>query len=220
MNIGKFIVFEGGEGSGKSSHVKLTLEYLQQKSIAVVKTHEPGGTEVGQHIRQLLLENSGNHRVSERAELFLFLADRAQHVAEFIQPNLAKGNSVLCDRFTGSTLAYQIGARHLEPEQLITQMEQYARLSLTPDIVFYLDVDPKIGIQRKQQQIGDQMTRFDNETLQFHNAVRNYFIHLAQDQPHWMKTKKSLRPNWTSIASTSSRWFLLTILETIPRCAN
>lgn len=184
---GKFIVFEGGEGSGKTTHLKAVVEYLQQKNISVITTHEPGGTEIGKHIRQILLENSGDHKVMPLAELFLFLADRAQHIQSYIQPQLQSGNHVVCDRFTGSTLAYQIGARKLEPESFIMEMEAYARSHIQPDVVMYLDVDPKIGIQRKQKQIGQDLTRFDNEALQFHEQVRQYFQKLAATQPHWLQ---------------------------------
>lgn len=187
MYPGKFIVFEGGEGSGKTTHIRAAVEYLQQNYIAVVATHEPGGTEIGKHIRQILLENSGDHTIMPVAELFLFLADRAQHVQSFIQPKLQAGNHVVCDRFTGSTLAYQIGARKLQPEAFIMEMEAYARLNIQPDLVIYLDVDPKMGIQRKQQQIGQDLTRFDNEAIQFHEQVRQYFHKLVATQSHWIQ---------------------------------
>lgn len=187
MPQGKFIVFEGGEGSGKTTHVRAVVEYLQQKKLSVVTTHEPGGTEIGKHIRQILLENSTDHQVVPLAELFLFLADRAQHIQTYIQPQLHNGQQVVCDRFTGSTLAYQIGARKLEPEALIMEMEALARSNLQPDLVIYLDVSPDIGIQRKRQQIDQDLTRFDNEAVQFHEQVNHYFRQLARTQPHWIQ---------------------------------
>lgn len=178
----KFIVFEGGEGSGKSSHVQLTVDFLRQRSHNAVATHEPGGTAVGQVLRRLILEET----LATRTELLLFLADRAQHVAEQIQPWLERGNSVVCDRFTGSTLAYQVGARQLQPENLIQQMEQFARANLEPDLTIYLDVDPAVGVQRKKTQPGHDLNSFDEFDLEFHQAVRDYFLRYAAEHDHWV----------------------------------
>ncbi|MFA6475475.1 MAG: dTMP kinase [Patescibacteria group bacterium] len=179
---GKFIVFEGGEGSGKSSHVQLTSDFLKQHSISSITTHEPGGTKIGKIIRELILEE----RVATRAELLLFLADRAQHVAEIIKPTLDKNTTVLCDRFTGSTLAYQIGARNLQPENLIIQMEDFARSGLTPDLTIYLDIDPAIGIERKRVQTNHTMNSFDDFDLEFHQSVHEYFLQYAKQQANWV----------------------------------
>src|SRR3989338_5963782 len=172
----KFIVFEGGEGSGKSSHVQLTVDFLAQRNITAVATHEPGGTAVGQVLRRLILEQT----LSTKTELLLFLADRAQHVAELIQPTLDRGTSVICDRFTGSTLAYQVGARQLQPEDLIIQMEQFARTALEPDLTIYLDVDPQLGVQRKKNQTGHDLNSFYEFDVEFHQAVRDYFLRYVQ----------------------------------------
>ncbi len=186
---GKFIVFEGGEGSGKSSHVQLTNDFLTQRGFATLATHEPGATAVGKIIRRLILdhaESATTEPLAARAELMLFLADRAQHVAEQIQPALQRGTSVLCDRFTGSTLAYQVGARKLQPEALIEQMEAFARAGLEPDLTVYLDLDPAIGIARKQQQADHTMNTFDQFDLEFHQAVRDYFLQYATKRDNWV----------------------------------
>lgn len=187
MIRGKFIVFEGGEGSGKSSHIELTAHFLRERGLTVVTTHEPGGTAFGQHVRKLILEAEGNGTVplATKTELLLFLADRAQHVAELIQPALARGETVLCDRFTGSTLAYQIGGRKLTQIKIITELEMYARDQVTPDLVIYLDIDPAIGIKRKQAQTHHVMNSFDEFDLDFHRDVRAYFQQLAAKEPHW-----------------------------------
>ena len=177
MTKGKLIVFEGGEGSGKSSHVKRTAQHLRRRGFEVVMTHEPGGTKLGKNLRKALLQHID--QPVNRAELLLFLADRAQHVAEIIQPAMKRGAIVLCDRFTGSTLAYQIGARHLQPARFIKTMERYARFNLQPNATIYLDVDPKIGLKRKTS-----FTRFEYESLKFHQAVRVYFQKLSQ-QSNW-----------------------------------
>jgi dTMP kinase len=181
-----FIVFEGGEGSGKSFHTRLTAEYLTEQGVVFETAHEPGGTVLGKDIRALLVERM-DLTVYPTTELFLFLADRAQHVQEFILPRLEDGTVVLCDRFTGSTLAYQIGGRELPEPELIIQMEQYARSALEPDIVFYLDVDPEIGIARKQKQLGKETNRIDNEHMEFHAKVRRYFQSVAKDRTNWVQ---------------------------------
>lgn len=186
---GKFIVFEGGEGSGKSSHVQLTTDYLAQHRIESVATHEPGATAIGKVIRRLILDHAEETTIeplSTRAELLLFLADRAQHVAELIQPNLDRGTTVLCDRFTGSTLAYQVGARRLQPETLIEEMEAFSRANLQPDLTIYLEMDPALGIERKRQQPGHSMNSFDDFDLEFHQAVHDYFLKYAKRQPGWV----------------------------------
>lgn len=186
---GKFIVFEGGEGSGKSSHIQLSADFLRQRGFTVITTHEPGGTELGLRLRRMILEASDELHaipIATKAELLLFLADRAQHIAELIQPTLDRGDIVLCDRFTGSTLAYQIGGRHLQNELLIRQIEAFSRDNITPDLTIYLDLDPRIGIQRKQAQAGHVMNSFDDFTVEFHEDVRDYFKQLAHTQEHWV----------------------------------
>lgn len=186
MNMsGKFIVFEGGEGSGKTHHRDMTADWFKKQGLSVSATHEPGGTVLGEHIRDILVSHQGP-QVLPKTELLLFLADRSQHVGELIKPKLAEGITVLCDRFTGSTLAYQIGARGLGPEETIRQLEAFSRNDLQPDLVIYLDVDPKIGIQRKQDQPDHVMTTFDEADLEFHTAVRSYFQKLAATEPNWI----------------------------------
>jgi dTMP kinase len=184
MSRGKFIVFEGGEGSGKTQHVQFTQEYLLSKGYAVHTGHEPGGTEFGLHLREVLLKKH-TFTTNPKAELFLFLSDRAQHVAEIIRPTLEKGDTMICDRFSGSTFAYQIGARHLDNPDLIMQMDAYSRDGIEPDLVIYLDVDPETGIKRKSAQPGHIMTSFDKEDLEFHTNVRAFFQKMASDNDIW-----------------------------------
>ncbi len=190
MNKGKFIVFEGGEGSGKTHHVELTRKYIESKGLAVYVGHEPGGTEFGTQLREVLL-NKHTFTTDPKAELFLFLSDRAQHITEVIEPVLAKGDIMLCDRFSGSTFAYQIGARNLADVDLITQMDAYSRNNIEPNLVIYLDVDPKLGVQRKSAQPQHTMTSFDQETIEFHTKVRSYFQKLAAEQTNWKQLDAS-----------------------------
>lgn len=177
---GKFIVFEGGEGSGKTTHAQLYAEFLRSQGKAVTFTLEPGGTQFGTAIRTLVLAQS-NYQLHPRAELLCFLAARAQHVAEVIEPRLEKGEYVVCDRFSGSTFAYQLGGRELPDPEFVRAMEAYARMNIEPDAVVYLDVAPEYGIGRKKQG-GQQLDRLDSEAIQFHERVRAYFLHLAEQQ--------------------------------------
>ena len=180
-----FIVFEGCEGSGKSSHSKALAQRLQEAGYNIVHTREPGGSELGLEIRHILLQER-TIAMADRTELFLFLAARAQHVQQVINPALAAGSIVICDRFSGSTLAYQIGARQLPQSDLVLAAEEYARYGLQPDLVLYLDIDPQVGLQRKA--IGhEEMTRIDGESLTFHQAVRAYFQKLVDTHAdHWL----------------------------------
>jgi dTMP kinase len=183
MKKGTLIVFEGGEGSGKTHHSRLLYERLKRDGKRVMRTHEPGATALGKKIRHLILEDEET-AMTARAELLLFLADRAQHVEEMITPAVQEGSIVICDRFSGSTFAYQLGGRQLTDGKTVELMDAYARQDLCPDIVVYLDVDPKTGIKRKQD--GDDLfNRMDAEALEFHQRVRTYFLNLAQKE-QWL----------------------------------
>jgi len=175
---GKFIIFEGGEGSGKTVQQEKLASLLKKQGKKVLVTHEPGGTKIADKIRQVILYND-HEKLLGKAELFLFLASRAQHVHQKIIPALKKGYIVLCDRFSGSTLAYQIGARHLPEPELIIKMDRYAKSYLKEDLTIYIDVDPKIGLARKKGSLL-HLTRIDKEKIAFHNLVRKSFKKLAK----------------------------------------
>lgn len=197
-NTGKLIVFEGGEGSGKTIQIKLLAQTLRKINKKVVITHEPGGTEIADKIRKIILDSS-HEKLTPKAELFLFLASRAQHVENLIKPALNKGYIVLCDRFSGSTLAYQIGARHLPNPDLIKKMDQYAKSNLYENFTFYLDVDPQLGIKRKKQ-ILKNLTRIDKEKIKFHQLVRKYFKKIAKEN-NWIiiNANENLKKNQREI---------------------
>lgn len=182
---GKFIVFEGCEGSGKTTHSKLLAEKLINDGYDVIHTQEPGGSPLGLAIRELLLHFE-EEKVQPRAELLLFLANRAQHVEGKILPAIEEGKIVICDRFTGSTLAYQVGARNLPQSDFIVQMEEYARAALQPDMVVYLEVEPAVGLERKRTGT-DRITRIDQEELNFHEAVHDYFRSNLIGQENWVE---------------------------------
>jgi dTMP kinase len=178
---GKFIVFEGVEGCGKTSQMQLCAGWLQSLGISVVVTREPGGTELGVDLRRLLLEKSEDKPIAEVTELLLYAADRAQHVAQELKPQLAQGKYVLCDRYIDSTIAYQGYGRGLDMN-LIHQLNAIATGGLTSDITIWLDVDVEVGLTRKRGQNGG-LDRIEQETIAFHRRVQQGYADLAASSP-------------------------------------
>jgi dTMP kinase len=190
---GKLIVFEGGEGGGKTTQLKRLYEWLTESAIAqslcqsgvmsdVVMTREPGGTAIGQRIRQVLLDQSADtsDSICDRTELLLYAADRAQHVSTDLKPKLEAGTLILCDRYTASTVAYQGYGRRLDLE-LIEQLNAIATDGLIPDLTIWLDVPVEIGLERAQQR--GQRDRMEQASLDFHQRVRQGFAAVfAQDE--------------------------------------
>jgi dTMP kinase len=182
---GLLVTFEGVEGSGKTTVAKAIAENLCQKGLTVVVTAEPGTTLVGSQIRQLLAT------VSERTawtEAFLFLADRAEHVAKVIKPALERGEIVLCDRFTDSTIAYQGFGLGL-PLEWLMQLNSIATNGLVPDLTLLLDIDPEMGLKRSQRE-----TVFERRSLDFHQRVRWGYLWLAKQEPHRVKVIDASQP--------------------------
>ncbi|HBB36297.1 MAG TPA: dTMP kinase [Cyanobacteria bacterium UBA8803] len=187
---GKLIVFEGVEGSGKTTQLERSRDWLlgcglQQclgefgNQIPVVVTREPGGTSLGLGLRQLLLEGQASP-IQDRAELLLYGADRAQHVEEFLKPQLAKGVIILCDRYTDSTIAYQGYGRGLDLG-LIQQLNQIATGGLESHLTLWLDVDAEIGLKRARQR--GAADRMEQAELAFHQRVQQGFTQLALSYP-------------------------------------
>lgn len=183
MNKGIFIVFEGGEGSGKSTQAQRLSDWLISRNREMLLTHEPGGTKLGEALRELLLHSTLS--LDPRAEMFLFFADRAQHVTEVILPALERGGIVISDRFSGSTLAYQLYGRSVAEEFQLRAMDEVARNGCSPDLVVFLDLSPEVGLQRKKGNL-EPFTRIDAEALAFHERVRNGFRSLSEQSPHWV----------------------------------
>ena len=173
------ITFEGGDGAGKTTVIHRVKEFLEKRGEEVIVTREPGGVPLGEEIRHLLLNSK--EQVTSVAELFLFLAARAQHVEEKIKPALKENKTVLCDRFTDSTLAYQGFARGFGIENLFP-LCNLATGALTPHLTFYLDLDPEIGLKRAKG--GDRM---EKEEKLFHQKVREGFLALASLYPTRIK---------------------------------
>jgi dTMP kinase len=170
------VVLEGGDGAGKSTQLRLLAAALSALELEeIVVTREPGGTSLGQHIRKLVLH--GEH-VNARAEALLYAADRAQHVAEVVQPALARGAIVLSDRFVDSSIAYQADGRGL-PKATIEAVNDVATGGLVPDLTVVLDIPPEVGAARR----GGRCDRIEAEGLSFHGAVRRCYLELAARQP-------------------------------------
>jgi len=176
---GWFISLEGIEGAGKTTQTRLLADWLTQKGYGVLVTHEPGGTPLGQSLRQLLLQ----HKLPHRTELLLYAADRATHVTEVLKPALQNNKFILCDRYTDSTIAYQGWGRGVDVT-LIEQMNHVATEGLTPDLTLWLDVPVAVGLARaKGRGALDQMER---ESLAFHERVRQGYQHLNDQYPERM----------------------------------
>lgn len=176
-----FITFEGGEGSGKTTVIAQLKRVLRTHRIGFVATKEPGGTEIGDAIRSVLLEPSYTS-FDPAAELLLYLASRKQHIEELIRPALNEGKIVLCDRFEDSSLAYQGHARGLGVD-MIRNLSRASGIDLKPDITFLLDVSPTVGLERAMGRSFEEITRFENERMRFHEKVREGYLMLVEREP-------------------------------------
>ncbi len=191
MVQGLFITVEGTEGVGKSTNMALVYETLTAQGIEVVQTREPGGTELSEKIRDLLLDHRNTAMVDD-TELLLMFAARAQHIAEVIKPALARGAWVLCDRFTDSTYAYQGGGRGISMQR-IAELEQWVQGDLRPDITLLLDAPVEVGMARaaKRPQAAD---RFEREKQVFFEKLRSTFLILAKQQPQRFRIIDAAKP--------------------------
>lgn len=179
-----FITFEGPEGSGKSTQVRLLAAYLRERGLTVEVTREPGGTSIGDQIRDVL-HDTANKAMSPTAELLLYSASRAQLIAEVILPALSAGKILLCDRYADSTMAYQGYGRGLDREML-GRLTKIATGGLVPDLTLLLDLDVGRGLSRRRNQ-GDEMNRLDLETIAFHERVRvGYRALAAAETDRWV----------------------------------
>src|SRR5581483_11478581 len=181
---GLFITFEGIDGSGKTTQLKLVAEKLRTQGHDVMETAEPGGTEIGLQIRKILLD-SGNKEMSAIAELLLMFAARAQNVEEIILPALDMGRIVLSDRFTDSTVVYQGLARGLGIEA-VAAIDRIACNGLTPDLTLYIDIDVNTGLARaltRDMDKGATETRMEEQALEFHRRVHDGYLELVRREP-------------------------------------
>lgn len=176
-----FITFEGIEGVGKTTQIQFVAETLKAQGIDFILTREPGGTKIGEEIRNILLKNR-DKTVCSMTELLLMFAARAQHIEEVIKPALVKKQWVLCDRFLDASYAYQGGGRQL-PTGEIDTLAQLVIGDLKPDLTFIFDADPELGLKRAQNR-SKQLDRFELETLEFFERVRQTYLQRAKASPH------------------------------------
>jgi dTMP kinase len=192
-----FITFEGIEGSGKTTQIKLLQKALKRKGISCLVTREPGGTDIGKQIRAILLDQK-NKKMNPRAELFLYLADRCQHVAEKIRPALEKGQWVVSDRFWDATAVYQGAARGLDGNHL-ARLRPWVLGPIWPDRTFLLDLPVADGLARAWKRINGlsgkkREARFEKEAAAFHEKIRKGYLKLARREPDRIKIIDAARP--------------------------
>lgn len=180
MKKGLFITFEGADGSGKTTQVNKIKTFLEEKGYEVVLTREPGALELGQKIRNILLHST--EVIADRCEIFLFVADRAQHVETFIKPAIEAGKIVLCDRHTDSTIAYQGYGRGQDVE-LLKNLNNIAVNGLKPDLTLLFDVSTEVA----QDRVGSEKDRMESIGIEFHKKVRNGYLELYKQEPDRIK---------------------------------
>ena len=176
-----FITFEGGEGSGKSSALRLLDERLRAEGYETVVTREPGGTPIAEQIRNVILDK-GNTAMDSRTEALLYAASRRQHLVEKVWPAIKEGKLVLCDRYLDSSLAYQGGARGLGIENVL-DVNMFATEGTFPDLTLLFDIEPELGLQHIAANASREVNRLDLEKIEFHRGVRKTFLSLAERYP-------------------------------------
>lgn len=208
MTKAKFITLEGPEGSGKTTVAKLLYEKLTNIGVAVFATREPGGTEIAEQIRHIILDPK-NTAMDARAEALLYAASRRQHMVEKIIPALNRNEHVLCDRFIDSSLAYQGYGRGIGIDEVM-KMNLFAIDGRLPDLTIFFDVSPEVGLKRIDAHRGREVNRLDLERLDFHNTVRQGYLEVIKRYPDRIKVVDANQPLDDVLAQT-----LKIILESI-----
>lgn len=190
MKKGLFIVFEGGEGAGKSTILDKIYDWMNTEGIPCIKTREPGGIKISEQIRSIILDNN-NTEMDERTEALLYAAARRQHLVEKIIPALNEGKVVLCDRFIDSSLAYQGYARGIGMDEIL-EINKFAIGEYMPDLSIFFDLEPSEGLKRINIDNNREVNRLDNEKIDFHNKVREgYYKVLEKDKSRIVKVDAS-----------------------------
>lgn len=213
-----FISFEGCEGSGKTTQAKRLHSYLSDHDIKSIFTREPGGTQIAEQIRDVLLDKE-NHLMQKKTELLLYMACRAQHTEEKIRPAINKGVIVICDRYIDSSTAYQGFGRDIGYEE-VAWLNNFAASGLKPDITFYIDVDPEIGLDRIHKRYlnniasknmlsaNTEKDRIESEDIEFHEKIRNSYLHIADKEPNRfiiIDGSKTIESVWKDIINEIKR---------------
>jgi len=181
---GKFITFEGSEGSGKSTQAGLVIDYLKSKKLPTLLLREPGGVKISENIRKLLLDVN-NTGMGDECETLLYMAARAQMVKEVLEPQLRSGKIILCDRFLDSTIAYQGYGNGIDIKT-IEQLGRFATKEIAPDLTVLFDIQPEKGLSRA----GAKKDRIESRSLEYHNRVRNGYLDLSKKYPARIKVIK------------------------------
>ena len=190
MKKGLFIVFEGGEGAGKSTILDKIYDWMNTEGIPCIKTREPGGIKISEQIRSIILDNN-NTEMDERTEALLYAAARRQHLVEKIIPALNEGKVVLCDRFIDSSLAYQGYARGIGMDEIL-EINKFAIGEYMPNLSIFFDLEPSEGLKRINIDNNREVNRLDNEKIDFHNKVREgYYKILEKDKDRIVKVDAS-----------------------------
>ena len=177
-----FVTLEGPEGSGKTTAIEAAVNKLVEMGYEIVRTREPGGTDISEQIRNVILDKS-NTAMDPRTEALLYAASRRQHLVEKVWPALKEGKIVICDRYLDSSLAYQGGARNLGVDEILN-INLFATENTWPDLTLLFDLDPEVGLARISKNSSREVNRLDLEKLEFHNKVRNTFLELAKRYPN------------------------------------
>lgn len=188
MSRGKFITLEGMDGAGKTTHLEWLREKLLARGIALTVTREPGGTPLGEALRKLLLDNHDPRHPD--TEALLMFAARREHIAQVIEPALAAGNCVICDRFTDATYAYQAGGSGMAWER-VAELERWVQGALQPDLTLYFDLDPAVGRARARQ--AREPDRFEREKQVFYERVREAYLRRAAEYPRRIRVIDAAR---------------------------
>ncbi|WP_151737884.1 dTMP kinase [Paenibacillus tengchongensis] len=191
-STGFFITLEGGDGAGKTTVITRIRGYLQDQNIPCIITREPGGIEIAERIRSIILDPA-HTAMDARTEALLYAAARSQHLAEVVEPALQRGEIVLCDRFVDSSLVYQGNARGLGVEA-VRSINHFATGGLAPDLTLYLDVDPEVGLARIAANQEREVNRLDMENLAFHQKVRDGYLAIAAGEPQRVSVIDANRP--------------------------
>ena len=192
MNKGAFITLEGPEGSGKTTIVKMIEKYLSENNIEYISTREPGGINISEQIRDVIL-NKDNVAMDARTEALLYVASRRQHLAERVIPAIKEGKVVICDRFIDSSLAYQGYARGIGIDEVMA-INEFAIDGYMPDLTLYLDIEPEIGLKRISKNNEREVNRLDLEALDFHKKVREGYFKLLERYPNRIKKINANQP--------------------------
>lgn len=206
---GIFITFEGPEGAGKTTIIQMLAEEMQKNGMKVMITREPGGIQIAEQIRQVILDRK-NTAMDARTEALLYAAARRQHLIEKVVPALNAGFIVLCDRFIDSSLAYQGYARKLGMEE-VWSINQFAIQDTMPDQTIYFDIDPEIGLKRIKKHQGREVNRLDLENMEFHYDVRKGYQLLVERYPERITTvdaSESIELVYQSTSTIINRYIL------------